>query len=729
MEQQVIQKKAQQAQRKPNLTGIPIQMKLDLEQRSGLSFDDVRVHYHSDKPSKIGALAYTQGTQVHIGPGQEKHLMHELGHVIQQKRGPIPPTQYISGLPVNCSQALESEADHMAHAVHIGGPTTHRTPSPVIQCQLTLNEKAKKKYMDALRRMMTRCGLTSDGINTLLAQSMGMPKQSGDQRSGSTISTFYLYRIDELVRANRSDDANVNAVIVHTIAMMLAHALGDMSATSQIADYVASHASNGTSSAKKTPLNRAIFRPNPIIMYLNDEINSEDAWKQITRRAPASLPMDQKFDFFHENMDHQMRALLNYLNSVGSRKVLYNSANAGNFRIELLPGLYTQSFVARMLGKDAANLYTDEALQKIAVLQSKAGGVARKKERFDGNPAYNKALRHEQHKHNELYSLTPQVGLMKALAHLKLPTDAIGLDDVITYLSTRKICITRHSSALLEHELNQTTDFFVLRPGTRPLLTSFDALIHTLNMREVPSSASFETRLRALTTGEESSTSSPLSPHELIEYTPQPTGSELTVRGDNYALFRATKNKLFAGKQQAPSAVFGTFLFDETGHEENEYGDVTFTFPPNAFQKCVFTLGDRLRGYTNINDFVRACFLAYAKVCSTPEERAKFLQDETLVSSGEITPNYLNLQIAYPCLALLASALHINTSQIQFIMTCLTSFEIQIFDLVDLSQPDVGVIYRTLSKQGVHNKTKKNELEKRQKEVRKRLPASVKETK
>ena len=110
--QEVIQKAPEQPKKQtPNLTGIPTQMKLDFERRSGLSFDDVRVHYNSDKPRKIGALAYTQIPQVHIGPGQERHLRHELGHVVQQKQGIVRPTTWISGLPVNDSPHLEHLAD------------------------------------------------------------------------------------------------------------------------------------------------------------------------------------------------------------------------------------------------------------------------------------------------------------------------------------------------------------------------------------------------------------------------------------------------------------------------------------------------------------------------------------------------------------------------------------------------------------------------------------------
>ena len=98
---------------KPNLTGIPTQMKLDFEQRSGLSFDDVRVHYNSDKPAQLQALAYTQGTQVYVGPGQERHLPHELGHVAQQKMGYVRITDTIGAMPFNLDSTLEYKADHI----------------------------------------------------------------------------------------------------------------------------------------------------------------------------------------------------------------------------------------------------------------------------------------------------------------------------------------------------------------------------------------------------------------------------------------------------------------------------------------------------------------------------------------------------------------------------------------------------------------------------------------
>lgn len=98
----------------PNFTGIPETMKTRFETMSGFSFDDVRVHYNSGKPAQLQALAYTQGNQVFVGPGQEKHLGHELGHVVQQKSGRVKPTGMVGGVPVNDDVRLEREADHVS---------------------------------------------------------------------------------------------------------------------------------------------------------------------------------------------------------------------------------------------------------------------------------------------------------------------------------------------------------------------------------------------------------------------------------------------------------------------------------------------------------------------------------------------------------------------------------------------------------------------------------------
>jgi Domain of unknown function (DUF4157) len=107
----------------PNRTGLPDQLKAGVENLSGISLDNVRVHYNSAEPAQLNALAYAQGTDIHVAPGQEKHLPHEAWHVVQQQQGRVQPTtQMKAGVPVNDDPKLEHEADVM------GAKATQRMP-------------------------------------------------------------------------------------------------------------------------------------------------------------------------------------------------------------------------------------------------------------------------------------------------------------------------------------------------------------------------------------------------------------------------------------------------------------------------------------------------------------------------------------------------------------------------------------------------------------------------
>ena len=109
-----VQGKFQAVQRKGNKTGLPDNLKSGVENLSGFSMDDVKVHYNSSQPAQLNALAYAQGTDIHVAPGQEKHLPHEAWHVAQQKQGRVQPTmQMKAGVAVNDDPGLENEADVM----------------------------------------------------------------------------------------------------------------------------------------------------------------------------------------------------------------------------------------------------------------------------------------------------------------------------------------------------------------------------------------------------------------------------------------------------------------------------------------------------------------------------------------------------------------------------------------------------------------------------------------
>ncbi|MFY1825220.1 DUF4157 domain-containing protein [Myxococcus fulvus] len=122
-------KQAQTLQRRAsprNDTGLPDSLKSGVESLSGMSLDDVRVHYNSAAPAQLQALAYTQGSDIHVAPGQEKHLAHEAWHVVQQKQGRVRPTAELQGAALNDDSGLEHEADAMsARASRLPAQSSH----------------------------------------------------------------------------------------------------------------------------------------------------------------------------------------------------------------------------------------------------------------------------------------------------------------------------------------------------------------------------------------------------------------------------------------------------------------------------------------------------------------------------------------------------------------------------------------------------------------------------
>lgn len=68
---------------------LPPALRAHVERLSGMDLSDVKVHYHSSQPAQLQAHAYAQGAHIHLGPGQESHLAHEVWHVVQQQQGRV----------------------------------------------------------------------------------------------------------------------------------------------------------------------------------------------------------------------------------------------------------------------------------------------------------------------------------------------------------------------------------------------------------------------------------------------------------------------------------------------------------------------------------------------------------------------------------------------------------------------------------------------------------------
>jgi hypothetical protein len=125
---------SQPIQKKENNTGLPDNLKTGIEKLSGYSMEDVKVHYNSPKPAQLQAHAYTQGTDIHLASGQEKHLPHEVWHVVQQKQGHVKPTMQMKGkVNINDDAGLEKEADVMGgNSLKIGA--AYKTSKQLKMC-------------------------------------------------------------------------------------------------------------------------------------------------------------------------------------------------------------------------------------------------------------------------------------------------------------------------------------------------------------------------------------------------------------------------------------------------------------------------------------------------------------------------------------------------------------------------------------------------------------------
>ncbi len=126
-----------QAKSEGNTGKLPNSIKNKMEGAIGADFTDVKVHQNSSEAKEIGALAFTQGTNVHFAPGNyqpnskegQSLIGHELAHVKQQKSGKVKPTAEVRGKAVNDDQELEKEADQLG-AKAAGGEVVQGFFSP-----------------------------------------------------------------------------------------------------------------------------------------------------------------------------------------------------------------------------------------------------------------------------------------------------------------------------------------------------------------------------------------------------------------------------------------------------------------------------------------------------------------------------------------------------------------------------------------------------------------------
>lgn len=173
-----------------NRTGMPDQLKSGLEQLSGMDLSDVRVRYNSPKPSDVNALAYAQGRDIHLSPGQEKHLPHEGWHVVQQMQERVRATKQTHGLAINDDKGLEREADVM-------GAKAMRMNSSAKPLQGLSSLADKKNFSTIIQREEIQVFLHFEDLPQKDSLIRVQDKLSSDDLYATVTS-----HVDEKIRAN-----------------------------------------------------------------------------------------------------------------------------------------------------------------------------------------------------------------------------------------------------------------------------------------------------------------------------------------------------------------------------------------------------------------------------------------------------------------------------------------------------------------------------------------------
>lgn len=199
----------QQTTPKPNNTGLPDNLKNGIESLSGMSMDSVKVHYNSSKPAQLNALAYAQGSDIHVARGQEQHLPHEAWHVVQQAQGRVQPTmQMKDGVPVNDDKGLEREADVMGEKAVQMKEKHGATPAPVAG-QMKYGPQMEVKNYSPIPSIQRKVGFEFEAVN---GESWKVQGGKDDEEGWKLVKNTKKFIYEQPLYGVQSDNGHIEFV-------------------------------------------------------------------------------------------------------------------------------------------------------------------------------------------------------------------------------------------------------------------------------------------------------------------------------------------------------------------------------------------------------------------------------------------------------------------------------------------------------------------------------------
>lgn len=634
---------------------------------------------------------------------------------------PEYPSQKAPSAPLADSPGYVSNLSFADVQIHYSGD--------VVQCHdffTNLAGKTADEIIDAIFRVLNINGLKAAALKNQHMNFNEINGRSPARLTGSnpvreaTVYDFIQAQLAQISppqpEPSKNDDSTFimkTGVILNGVSRMLAHKLGDMSASDKIQHKIMERLTDAQDTPAEDTTRKkinAFAQENPVLMYLHNEINAHDASVLLLERTAALKEESEKdeaarkriFDLMEQQALTQIMAL---------KHLQTPNTNVASMRISRLYfedpiGLYSQSFIERTAAENgiwSTSAQADIAKLKRTFLQIPANTPAGK---HIDNPTLEKAKKHElksytdpntrQHLRQDLQANAVQ-GIRNLINKRRLtehsPTDEYCralLNRIIQKLSDAPVMITRFASDLLSRELASQSagqQGQALEAGTPRSYITLDELINTDKaIRRFPPGQQPDTSLYSPANSAEAPDS--------FSYTallPDSAG-EAAARGVTYPVFRSNKNRMYAAKtQDTQPAVFGTLnLLRERNHNglvqygtsPGTYGDVVLVFRKNALHNCMYTLGDRMRGYTSLEPFVYNAFAPWANAAN-PQAHQEAQKSEALI------PGYADFA---PVNSLLLKLLYLGLGQMDQIME-FENLEVQIFDTVRLSREFISEVY------------------------------------
>jgi Domain of unknown function (DUF4157) len=610
-------------EQRPNETGMPDALKAGVESLSGYSLEDVRVHYNSPKPAQLQALAYAQGTEIHVASGQEKHLPHEAWHVVQQMQGRVQPTmQMKNGVPINDDAGLEYEADVMGakaldrQASAMRGIASPR--EPVIGGFFPPARALAGSIQKQIQRV--RDPLTTKQILGALKNVSFIKEKLNIQLHGTKMGD----RIAEMLRSwkehcakkNNEDldirDAMMLSMALEGVARVISEEINDPSVQPAVAqklfelyrDAVGTKLKKekgnfkGTARTKVLNLTEAFIADDPVTRFMHREIGLEAAARQINTMAIAAQATDitmtatRMFELMKQKFEVKMASY--------HQAQLHADNTSDRFSIRESPGEYSTYYFEQMFGPNP--LGAGDQLQWVPQGAGSADDLA-----FSPSAQGKLFLLEQAVAHPPVPApVVPRAGLtagqeqhLASIESDEAARNLAGVQAQFEQLFQTRYHITAAAAAtmytnVVQHLQNapititvRAADWFGKAAAPDPNFQPANATVAQTPVSQIFRKHNAVGNIVHLPTWND-------------------TGLDATAqRGDKYMRFRAWKDELMSGLRELPArerAVFGalnvTFDTSRGGdssqqHGANYYGDLHFVLDRNTVgPRTVYTATD-----------------------------------------------------------------------------------------------------------------------------------------